>query len=101
MPPSGTGGVPAAKAGGGAIIGVPPSVDERGLCSGAVAVQLGGTDSGPTSADLPKPADSPFPTPSPDTPPPTGTGTAPPRPLAAASPNASPAAPAPPPALNK
>jgi hypothetical protein len=37
-------------------IGVPPNVEDSGLCNGAGAVQLGGTDNGPTSAARPNPA---------------------------------------------
>ena len=59
-PPSGTPGMPAAIAGGGATIGVAPSAEDSGP-AGAAPVQLGGTDSGPTMAARPTPADTALP----------------------------------------
>lgn len=56
MVPKGIPGMPAATAGGGATIGVPPNAEPKGLASGAAAVQLGGTDKVPTVAALPRPA---------------------------------------------
>jgi hypothetical protein len=91
MLPSGTGGMPAATAEG-ATMGVPPSVEDRGPCSGAAAVQLGGTDSGPISAALPRPADAALPRPPSPLMPLSGPATASPSPLAAAFPNESPTA---------
>lgn len=60
--PNGIPGIPAATAGGGATIGVPPKAEPSGLCSGAAAVHAGGTDSLPTMPALPKPAETALPT---------------------------------------
>ena len=61
--PNGIPGIPAASAGGGAVIGVPPNVEASGLVNGAGAVQLGGTDSGPIKEARPRPADTEEPAP--------------------------------------
>src|ERR1700753_4194459 len=63
MPFAGTGGMPAAIAGGGAIIGVPPSAEASGPAPGAGVVQVGGTDSAPMTGELPRPAATVFPRP--------------------------------------
>lgn len=81
--------MPAATAGGGATIGVPPNAEPKGLASGAAAVQLGGTDKVPTVAALPRPAATVPPSPPAE---PSGATSAPPSPPLVASPNTSPAA---------
>src|SRR6202046_5321202 len=86
-PASGTPGMPAATAGG-LDSGVPPNAEAIGFAVGAIAVQLDGTDNGPSEAALPKPADTPLPRPPNPPRPPSGP----------ASPPAAPAAPSPSPA---
>src|SRR5271166_3691278 len=61
-PASGTHGMAAATAGG-LDSGVPPNAEAIGFAVGAIAVQLDGTDNGPSEAALPKPADTPLPRP--------------------------------------
>lgn len=81
---SGIPGKPSATVGG-AVSGVPPKIEAIELIGGAIAVQVGGTDSEPIEAAWPAPADTaPLRPPSP----PSG----PPSPAAAACPSASPAA---------
>ena len=88
--------MPAATAGG-LDSGVPPNAEAIGFAVGAIAVQLDGTDNGPSEAALPKPADTPLPRPPSPPRPPSGPANPPaaaPSPLLAAAPAASPAAPA-------
>ena len=42
---------------------MPPNAEAIGFAVGAIAVQLDGTDNGPSEAALPKPADTPLPRP--------------------------------------
>lgn len=52
---------PAAIADGGATIGVPPRVEDSGLCRSAGPVQLGGTDMVAMIEERPRPADAELP----------------------------------------
>ena len=88
-------GMPGAAAAG-AVSGLPPIAEARGLIGGgATVVQLGGTDNGPIEAALPNPPDTAPPRPPSPLMPPSGSASPAPSPPLAASPNASPAAPAP------
>src|ERR1700722_4543840 len=82
-------GMPAATAGG-ALSGASPNIGARGLVTGAIAFQLGGTASAPSAVPRPRAADTAPPTPPSSPTPAAGPPRAPPSPSTAAP--ASPAA---------